>query len=67
MAYEVTATRRRPQKFDELVGQEFVASTLMNSIKKSSDKTDELALDLVSTSADIYIKNNKDLFPKKKW
>lgn len=33
MAYEVTATRRRPQKFDELVGQEFVASTLMNSIK----------------------------------
>ena len=33
MSYEVTASRRRPQKFDELVGQEFVASTLMNSIK----------------------------------
>ncbi len=32
MAYEVTATRRRPQKFDDLVGQEFVASTLKNSI-----------------------------------
>lgn len=32
MAYEVTATRRRPQKFGDLVGQEFVASTLTNSI-----------------------------------
>ena len=33
MAYEVTATRRRPQNFDSLVGQEFVAETLKNSIK----------------------------------
>ena len=33
MAYEVTATRRRPQQFDDLVGQEFVADTLKNSIK----------------------------------
>lgn len=33
MAYEVTATRRRPQKFEDLVGQEFVAETLKNSIK----------------------------------
>ncbi len=33
MAYEVTATRRRPQNFDKLVGQEFVAETLRNSIK----------------------------------
>ena len=33
MAYEVTATRRRPQTFEDLVGQEFVASTLKNSIK----------------------------------
>ena len=33
MAYEVTATRRRPQQFDDLVGQEFVAATLKNSIK----------------------------------
>ncbi len=32
MAYEVTATRRRPQKFDDLIGQDFVASTLKNSI-----------------------------------
>lgn len=31
--YEVTATRRRPQKFEDLVGQEFVAETLRNSIK----------------------------------
>ena len=30
MAYEVTATRRRPQRFDDLVGQEFVAATLKN-------------------------------------
>ena len=33
MSYEVTATRRRPKTFDDLVGQEFVASTLRNSIK----------------------------------
>lgn len=32
MSYEVTATRRRPQQFDDLVGQEFVAATLKNSI-----------------------------------
>lgn len=33
MAYEVTATRRRPQSFKSLVGQEFVAETLKNSIQ----------------------------------
>lgn len=33
MAYEVTATRRRPQRFEDLVGQEFVADTLRNSIQ----------------------------------
>ena len=33
MSYEVTAARRRPQQFDDLVGQEFVAETLKNSIK----------------------------------
>ena len=33
MAYEVTATRRRPQRFEDLAGQEFVAETLKNSIK----------------------------------
>ena len=33
MSYEVTATRRRPQRFEDLVGQEFVASTLKNSIQ----------------------------------
>lgn len=33
MAYEVTATRRRPQHFSDLVGQDFVAETLKNSIK----------------------------------
>ena len=33
MSYEVTATRCRPQQFDDLVGQEFVAATLKNSIK----------------------------------
>lgn len=32
MAYEVTATRRRPQLFDELIGQEFVVATLKNAI-----------------------------------
>lgn len=33
MAYEVTATRRRPQTFSSLVGQEFVTETLKNSIQ----------------------------------
>ena len=33
MAYEVTATRRRPQRFEDLVGQEFVAQTFKNSIQ----------------------------------
>ena len=32
MSYEVTATRRRPQRLSDLVGQEFVAETLKNSI-----------------------------------
>jgi len=32
MAYEVTATRKRPQLFDSLVGQEFVVSTITNAI-----------------------------------
>ncbi len=32
MAYEVTATRKRPLLFDELAGQEFVVSTLSSSI-----------------------------------
>ena len=34
MAYEVTATRKRPHTFDELVGQEFVVTTLKNSIEQ---------------------------------
>ncbi len=34
MAYEVTATRKRPQDFDRLVGQEFVVSTLENAIRE---------------------------------
>ncbi|MCK4798241.1 MAG: AAA family ATPase, partial [Spirochaetes bacterium] len=33
MAYEITATKFRPQTFDELIGQEFVAATLKNSIQ----------------------------------
>ncbi len=32
MAYEVTAARRRPQKFEDLIGQEFVTATLVNAI-----------------------------------
>jgi len=32
MAYEVTANRRRPQKFKDLAGQEFVVSTISNAI-----------------------------------
>jgi DNA polymerase III subunit gamma/tau len=34
MSYEVTATRKRPQTFAELVGQEFVAATLTSSIRQ---------------------------------
>ncbi len=33
MSYEVTATRRRPQRFEDLVGQEFVAETFKNAIQ----------------------------------
>ncbi|MCM1321343.1 MAG: DNA polymerase III subunit gamma/tau [Bacteroides sp.] len=33
MVYEVTAARRRPQIFEELVGQEFVTATLQNAVK----------------------------------
>jgi len=32
MAYEVTATRKRPHSFDSLVGQEFVVATLANAL-----------------------------------
>ncbi|MCF0262336.1 MAG: DNA polymerase III subunit gamma/tau [Sphaerochaetaceae bacterium] len=34
MAYEVTATRKRPQRFESLAGQEFVVSTLKNAIEQ---------------------------------
>ena len=34
MPYEVTATRKRPQTFAELVGQEFVTATLTSSIRQ---------------------------------
>lgn len=33
MAYEVTATKRRPGTFDELAGQDFVTSTLRNALQ----------------------------------
>ncbi|MFW5802159.1 MAG: DNA polymerase III subunit gamma/tau [Spirochaeta sp.] len=33
MAYEVTATRKRPTNLDGLIGQEFVVATLKNSIQ----------------------------------
>jgi DNA polymerase-3 subunit gamma/tau len=36
LSYEVTATKRRPKTFDELAGQEFVVSTLKNSLKSGS-------------------------------
>jgi len=32
MAYEVTATRRRPQRFEDMIGQDFVVATLQKSI-----------------------------------
>ena len=35
MAYEVTATRKRPQSFSSLIGQEFVVSTLESAIKEN--------------------------------
>jgi DNA polymerase III subunit gamma/tau len=34
LSYEVTATRKRPQNFAELVGQEFVTATLTSAIKQ---------------------------------
>jgi DNA polymerase-3 subunit gamma/tau len=35
MDYEITATKKRPKIFDELVGQEFVVATLASSIKQN--------------------------------
>ncbi len=35
MVFEVTYTRKRPRTFDEIAGQEFVVSTLKNSIRNS--------------------------------
>jgi DNA polymerase-3 subunit gamma/tau len=34
MGYEVTANRKRPQSFEEMVGQDFVVATLKNSIEQ---------------------------------
>lgn len=34
MAFEVTATKKRPQIFDEIAGQEFVVSTMKNALTK---------------------------------
>jgi len=34
MTYEVTATKKRPRVFDELIGQEFIVTTLKNSIEQ---------------------------------
>ena len=34
MAYEVTAARKRPRSFDEIVGQEFVVATLRGAIER---------------------------------
>jgi len=34
MAYEVTSTRKRPRSFAELVGQDYVAATLANSLRE---------------------------------
>jgi DNA polymerase-3 subunit gamma/tau len=31
--YEVTASKYRPKSFDELAGQEFVVSTIKNSLQ----------------------------------
>jgi DNA polymerase-3 subunit gamma/tau len=33
MSYEVTATRKRPQTFEQLAGQQFVAATLEKSLE----------------------------------
>ncbi len=34
MSYEVTASKKRPQDFDSVVGQDFVVSTLKSSLEK---------------------------------
>jgi DNA polymerase-3 subunit gamma/tau len=36
MPYEVTATRKRPQTFADLVGQEFVAATLTSALRQGA-------------------------------
>ena len=34
MAYEVTASRKRPQSFDELIGQDFIVATLTSAVRQ---------------------------------
>ncbi|MBN1797834.1 MAG: DNA polymerase III subunit gamma/tau [Spirochaetales bacterium] len=34
MSYEVTAIKKRPQNFDQIVGQEFIVSALKNSVEQ---------------------------------
>ena len=42
-----------------------VFPNIINSVKKASDKTDRLTIDLISNAADIYIADNPNLFSKK--
>ena len=36
MAYEVTATRKRPQTFDEIIGQDFIVTTLKSAVHQKT-------------------------------
>jgi len=42
-----------------------VFPSVLNVIKKSSDQTDKLSMDLISNAADLYIENHADNFRKR--
>ena len=41
-----------------------VFPSVLNAIKKSSNQTDKLSMDLISNAADLYIENNANDFEK---
>lgn len=41
-----------------------VFPSILNAIKKSSEETDKLSMDLINNAADLYIENHANEFPK---
>ena len=41
-----------------------VFPSVLNAIKKSSDQTDKLSMDLINNAVDLFISENKNDYPK---